>query len=76
MQDFSDVRPCQMIVTDISNKSRLLYTEDGGNVFSATSELTSQLTWCYTAEDFQYSPYIFIVTIKTSAPPYRYRAWR
>jgi len=64
MQDFSDVRPCQMIVTDISDKSRLLYTEDGGTVFSATSEPTSQLTWCYTAEGFQHSLYIFTVKIR------------
>jgi hypothetical protein len=75
MQDFSDVRPCQMIVTDISDKYRLLHTEDAGTVFSATSVPTSQLTWCYTAEDFQHSLYIFIVKIKTLSPPYCYRAW-
>jgi len=75
MQDFSDIRPCQKMVTDISDKCRLLYTEDGGTVFSATSEPTSQLTWCYTAEDFQHSQYILSVRIKTSSPPYRYRAW-
>jgi len=75
MQDFSDVGPCQMTVTDISHKFRLLYTEDGGTVFSATSELTSPLTWCYTADDFQHSLYIFTLKIKTSSPPYRYRTW-
>lgn len=68
MQDFSDVRPCQMIVTNISDKCTLLYTVDGGTVFSATSEPTSQLTWCYTAEDFQHSLYIFTVKIRIHLP--------
>jgi hypothetical protein len=63
-----------MIVTDISEKCRLLYTEDRGTVVSAKSEPTSQLTWCYTAEHFQHSLYIFIVKIKTTSPPYCYRA--
>jgi hypothetical protein len=57
-----------MIVTGISDKCRLLYTEDGGTVFSAKSEPTSQLTRCYTAEDFQHSLYIFTVKIRLHLP--------
>jgi hypothetical protein len=68
MQDFSDVRPCQIIVTDISDKCSLLYTEDGHTLFSATSVPTSQLTCCYTPEAYKHSLYIFIAKLRIYLP--------